>query len=72
MAFWITTVLLALVVAALFSIALMRRADQSTGAGDYDMRVYRDQLAEVDRDLERGVLTQDDAKRVRTEVSRRI
>jgi cytochrome c-type biogenesis protein CcmH len=72
MAFWITTVLLALVVAALFAIALMRRADQSTGAGDYDMRVYRDQLAEVDRDLERGVLTQDDAKRVRTEVSRRI
>ena len=72
MAFWITTVLLALVVAALFAIALMRRADQFTGAGDYDMRVYRDQLAEVDRDLERGVLTQDDAKRVRTEVSRRI
>jgi len=55
MAFWITTVLLALVVAALFAIALMRRADQSAGAGDYDMRVYRDQLADVDRDLERGV-----------------
>jgi cytochrome c-type biogenesis protein CcmH len=72
MAFWITTVLLALVVAALFAIALLRRADQSAGAGDYDMRVYRDQLTEVERDLKRGVLTQDDAKRVRTEVSRRI
>ena len=72
MAFWITTILLALVVAGLFALALLRRTNKPDGAGDYDMRVYRDQLTEVDRDLERGVLTQEDAKRVRTEISRRI
>ena len=72
MAFWITTVLLALVVSGLFVIALLRRPDKSEEAADYDMRVYRDQLTEIDRDLERGVLTQEDANRVRTEVSRRI
>lgn len=72
MAFWITTVLLALVVSGLFAIALLRRPDESEEATDYDMRVYRDQLNEIDRDLERGVLTQEDANRVRTEVSRRI
>ncbi|MDB4198060.1 c-type cytochrome biogenesis protein CcmI [Ascidiaceihabitans sp.] len=72
MAFWITTILLALVVAGLFALALLRRTDRPDGAGDYDVLVYRDQLAEVDRDLERGVLTQEDAKRVRTEISRRI
>ena len=72
MAFWITTILLALVVAGLFALALLRRTDIPDGAGDYDLRVYRDQLTEVDRDLERGVLTQEDANRVRTEVSRRI
>lgn len=72
LAFWITTVLLALVVSGLFVIALLRRPDKSEEAADYDMRVYRDQLTEIDRDLERGVLTQEDANRVRTEVSRRI
>ena len=72
MAFWITTVLLALVVSGLFVIALLRRPDKSEEAADYDMRVYRDQLTEIDRDLERGVLTQEDANRVRTEISRRI
>ena len=72
MAFWITTILLALVVAGLFALALLRRTDIPDGAGDYDLRVYRDQLTEVDRDLERGVLTPEDAKRVRTEISRRI
>ena len=72
MAFWITTVLLALVVSGLFVIALLQRPDKSEEAADYDMRVYCDQLTEIDRDLERGVLTQEDANRVRTEVSRRI
>ena len=72
LAFWITTVLLALVVTGLFAIALLRCPDKSEEATDYDMRVYRDQLNEIDRDLERGVLTQEDANRVRTEVSRRI
>ena len=72
MAFWITTVLLALVVSGLFVIALLQRPDKSEEAADYDMRVYRDQLTEIDRDLERGVLKQEDANRVRTEVSRRI
>lgn len=36
------------------------------------LRVYRDQLAEVDRDLARGVLSDDEAARVRIEVSRRV
>ena len=36
------------------------------------LRVYRDQLAEVDRDLARGVVTPDEAARIRTEVSRRV
>ena len=36
------------------------------------LRVYRDQLAEVDRDLARGVISGDEAVRIRTEVSRRV
>jgi cytochrome c-type biogenesis protein CcmH len=37
-----------------------------------DMAVYRDQLAEVERDLARGTLTADEAGRARTEIARRM
>lgn len=72
MAFWIITIGLTAVVAGLLALALLRRDDNFSGEADYDLRVYRDQLTEVERDLERGVLSGADATRVRTEVSRRI
>ncbi len=37
-----------------------------------DIAVYRDQLAEVDRDLARGVLSGEEAERTRAEVARRL
>ena len=37
-----------------------------------DMQVYRDQLAEVERDLARGVIAVEEAASIRTEVSRRL
>ncbi|MEX0311182.1 MAG: c-type cytochrome biogenesis protein CcmI [Tateyamaria sp.] len=72
MEFWIVTALLTLVVLATLGRAVLRgRADQKPPAA-YDLDVYRDQLREVDRDLARGVVSEADADRVRTEVSRRI
>jgi cytochrome c-type biogenesis protein CcmH len=73
MLFWIVTFTLATLVALLLAVALRapREAFEEPAAA-YDMRVYRDQLRELDRDLERGVVTAADAERVRTEVSRRI
>lgn len=38
----------------------------------YDLQVYRDQLREVDRDLERGVIGAEDAARLRTEIGRKV
>lgn len=38
---------------------------------DYDVLVYRDQLAEVERDVARGMLPNDQADAVRTEIYRR-
>jgi len=72
MTFWIITVALTLVIAGLFALALLRGLRDPQAGADYDLRVYRDQLAEVERDLARGVLSSADAQRVRTEVSRRI
>lgn len=72
MAFWIVSGLLTLVVAALLLMAMLRSRAQHEAAPEYDVRVYRDQLAEVDRDLARGTLSEAEAQRVRTEVSRRL
>jgi cytochrome c-type biogenesis protein CcmH len=72
MLFWIVTAVLTLVVVSTLSLALIRgRADTRPPAA-YDLDVYRDQLKEVERDLARGVVSDADAERARTEVSRRI
>ena len=72
--FWI----LAFALAALTGLAVARpllRArpdDDGLTAAQSDIAVYRDQLAEVDRDRARGVLTDAEAEAVRLEVSRRL
>jgi cytochrome c-type biogenesis protein CcmI len=72
MVFWIVTGAMALGVSALLVLALLRgRADEEPPAA-YDLRVYRDQLKEVDRDLARGIIGEGEAERLRTEVSRRL
>ncbi|HUT47777.1 MAG TPA: c-type cytochrome biogenesis protein CcmI [Alphaproteobacteria bacterium] len=39
---------------------------------DYDAEIYRDQLAELDRDMARGVVEPDQAKAARAEIARRL
>lgn len=62
-----------LAILAVLTIVLpMWRARATASAIDTDMDIYRDQLAEVDRDLARGVLDEAEAERTRTEISRRL
>lgn len=72
MLFWIIAFALALFVGATLALALLRAPQGERPAAAYDLDVYRDQLKEVDRDRARGLLSDADAERVRTEVSRRI
>lgn len=72
MLFWIITSALALTVAATLALVLLRVRTGAEPAAAYDLRVYRDQLGDVDRDLARGVIAEADAERIRTEISRRI
>ena len=72
MVFWILTSVLAFAVALVLGLSLIRARTGSEPAAAYDLRVYRDQLKEVDRDLARGVISDEDAERIRAEVSRRI
>lgn len=72
MFFWIIALVLALIVAGLLARALTRRQEGQEHPAAYDLRVYRDQLKEIDKDVARGVIGQEDGERLRAEVSRRI
>lgn len=72
MGFWMLAGLLSLLIGAALVLAAWRRQDAGDPTAAYDLQVYRDQLREVDKDVARGVLTEDEAERTRTEISRRI
>jgi cytochrome c-type biogenesis protein CcmH len=73
MAFWIAAAGIGLAVTALLLLAALRgRAGGEEPAAAFDLRVYRDQMAEVERDLARGLIAPSEAERLRTEVARRV
>ncbi|MGC9371653.1 MAG: c-type cytochrome biogenesis protein CcmI, partial [Paracoccaceae bacterium] len=72
MTFWLIAAAAALLTAALLVLALLRGGRSQVPPAAYDLQVYRDQLKEVEKDLARGVVSREDAERVRVEVSRRI
>ena len=51
---------------------LWRKPSEQPERADFDAKVFRDQLAEIDRDIERGILTKDQGDAVRIEVQRRL
>ena len=64
--FWIICAALAGVVAFAIAAPLMRRErGEAEPAAAFDLRIYRDQLREVERDLERGLIDASDAERLR-------
>ncbi len=71
MLFWIIAFLLSVMVAGVLITPLLRVQNKG-GSEPENIAIYRDQLAEVDRDLARGVLEEAEAERVRVEVSRRL
>jgi cytochrome c-type biogenesis protein CcmH len=57
---------------AMLLVPLLLRQRSTTSRDAYNLAVYRDQLAEVERDLARGVLAEGEAEAARTEIARRI
>ncbi|SMX34425.1 c-type cytochrome biogenesis protein CcmI [Actibacterium lipolyticum] len=72
MIFWLVAFLLAVVIAVVLVITMLRGRAGDAPPAAYDLKVYQDQLKEVDKDLARGVIGPEDAERTRLEVSRRI
>jgi cytochrome c-type biogenesis protein CcmH len=60
------------VAALLWPVLRPRGAVQNAPRRSYDLAVYRDQLAELDRDHERGLLSETERASARTEIERRM
>ncbi len=69
--FWALAVVLAAVVLAILVLAARRGGTRGL-RGAADIVIYKDQLAEIDRDLARGTITADEATRLRGEVGHRL
>jgi cytochrome c-type biogenesis protein CcmH len=70
--FWAVAASLAAAVTAVL-VAAARAAPKARGRStDADLAVYKDQLAEVDRDLARGTMGTEEATRLRAEVGKRV
>lgn len=69
---WLVFAVLAALVVALVIWPLAATGHRSLTRAAYDRAVYRDQLKEIGRDVERGVLTPAEAASARLEVERRL
>src|SRR6056297_3197908 len=72
MLFWLICALMTVAVTLMTLRPLLGRRSGEAMAAEADLNVYRDQLDEVDRDLERGVVNDTEAEAARTEISRRM
>jgi cytochrome c-type biogenesis protein CcmH len=70
--FWVGALGLALGVVAVLVLALRRASVPAPGTADPDLVIYKDQMAEIARDLARGTINADEAERLRAEVGRRV
>lgn len=72
MFFWIITIAVTVLTTVLVFLPLLRHGAGGGAVENPDLQIYRDQLEEVERDLSRGLLSEEEAERTRTEISRRL
>lgn len=69
---WIAIALVTAGVALALARPLMKPRESSAVRAEFDMQVFRDQLRELERDVERGLLDADAAEAARVEIQRRL
>jgi cytochrome c-type biogenesis protein CcmH len=72
MLFWVIAALLTLGASLAVLLPLAGRTAARAVDGAHDLEVYRDQLAELDRDAARGLIQPAEAEEARAEIARRI
>ncbi|WP_378952834.1 c-type cytochrome biogenesis protein CcmI [Mesorhizobium sp. ANAO-SY3R2] len=71
MLFWVIAAVLTLAASLAVLLPLTRRVEGDSDKS-HDLEVYRDQLAELDKDAARGLIAAPDAEQARAEIARRI
>ena len=72
MILWLILAAMSLLAAAMLVWPLLRRAPDQLPRDAYDLEIYRDQLAELDRDVDRELIPEDQADAARAEIGRRV
>lgn len=74
MSAWIVPVLMSLIVALLIAVAVIRARDTGGMAEDagQDLEIYRKQLAEIEKDREKGTVPAEESDRLHAEIARRL
>ena len=72
MLFWVAAAVLTLACVAAALLPFLRTPAHVDAASGHDLEVYKDQLAEIERDSAAGLIAKDDAETARAEVARRI
>jgi len=72
MLFWVIAAILTLGASLAVLLPLTGGGKGASTSSDHDLEVYRDQLAELDRDAARGLIKPAEAEEARAEIARRI
>ena len=72
MMFWIMAAVMTVAATLSLLIPLARSARSPAAEEEFDAEVYHDQLREIDRDIESGLLSDEEAEYARAEVGRRL
>ena len=70
---WIIAAILVILILGIMFLPLIKRSSGNNAPREaYDINVYKDQLLEIEADLERGLLSPGQGEAARTEIKRRI
>ncbi len=72
MTLWVIFAIMTLAVVAGLVLPMLRQKAAAPRRAEYDLQVYRDQLDDLKRDLERGVITDAEEQAARLEIQRRL
>ncbi len=72
MVFWTLFAVMTVLAALAVIVPLLRAGTETASAAGHDIAVYKDQLAELDKDLEDGLISGKEAEAARTEIVRRL
>ncbi len=68
---WAVFMAMTLAAAGALLLPFLRGPRQNASRAAYDIEIYRDQLAEIERDIRRGVIDESEARAARAEIGRR-